>query len=271
MEISNNIKNYLNNNTINILICTPCYNNQLFLGYHRSMLKLVNLFTQINLRYEIMDLGQESLITRARNGMLSKFIADENYTHLIFIDADITFDALDILKLLAYNKPIVGGIYPKKAINFDKLKKYILENPDSSNVLPHALDYNLNVVLNKENNEPICEGNLIQVHDLATGFMLFNRSVVDALIYKFPNLQYHNNCVGYDLKNNKDCFYTFFNAEVVDNIYLSEDYYFCHLVKKSGIKIFCDPYIKLTHSGNIDYEGGGWELSTHSLDPDRNI
>jgi len=47
-------------------------------------------------------------------------------THFLFIDADITWDPHDILKLLMADKPIVGGIYPIKNYQWNKIG----ENPN---------------------------------------------------------------------------------------------------------------------------------------------
>jgi hypothetical protein len=60
-------------------------------------------------------LFNESLITRGRNYLAHEFL-ESDATHLMFIDADIDFDPKDVIALLAMNKPVIGGPYPKKCI-----------------------------------------------------------------------------------------------------------------------------------------------------------
>ena len=46
-----------------------------------------------------------------------------NYTHLLFIDADIGFSEKSIFRMLDFDKDVVAGIYPRKAIDWRKVKK----------------------------------------------------------------------------------------------------------------------------------------------------
>ena len=55
----------------------------------------------------------ESLISRARNAAAAWALSD-SYSHLLFIDADITFDPADVFKLIAADKDVAVGVYPKK-------------------------------------------------------------------------------------------------------------------------------------------------------------
>jgi hypothetical protein len=59
----------------------------------------------------------ESLITRARNRLTNDFLATDS-THLMFIDADITFNPEYIVRMLNADKDIICGLYPKKEINW---------------------------------------------------------------------------------------------------------------------------------------------------------
>ena len=47
--------------------------------------------------------------------------------------------------------------------------------------------------------------------------------------------------------------YNFFDCNIVDNNYLTEDYYFSHLYNKNGGKIYADSRIKLKHCGIHEY------------------
>ena len=67
------------------------------------------------INFRITTLRNESLVTRARNILTAMFL-ESDCSHLMFIDADIEFDAESILRALAYDKPIMAAAYPKKAL-----------------------------------------------------------------------------------------------------------------------------------------------------------
>lgn len=101
-------------NQISILVLTPSYGGQIYVGYLSSIIKLERLCKEKNIIIDYEFCYNESLIPRARNTLVDKFMNSSNYTHLLFLDADIQFEPEDIIKMLEYNKPLVGGVYPKK-------------------------------------------------------------------------------------------------------------------------------------------------------------
>ena len=88
-----------------IFIATPCYGGQLGEPYFRSMIKLAILCNKYNIQYTISTLANESLITRGRNTLTSFFMENKQATHLFLIDADIEFNAEDVLRMIPYDKP----------------------------------------------------------------------------------------------------------------------------------------------------------------------
>ena len=46
---------------------------------------------------------------------------NKDATHLFFIDADIEFNPEDVLRMVAYDRPVVVGAYPKKALNWTSI------------------------------------------------------------------------------------------------------------------------------------------------------
>ena len=66
----------------------------------------------------------ESLIQRGRNLLASQFMGG-NYSHLMFIDADIKFNPADILKMIEADKDIIN-IGLKIGLQQEKIE--LLEN-----------------------------------------------------------------------------------------------------------------------------------------------
>ena len=69
------------------------------------------------MNFTLETMANESLITRARNNLVAKCMSNKDISHIMFIDADVGFDVESIYKLIAHDKDIVGGIYPRKHLN----------------------------------------------------------------------------------------------------------------------------------------------------------
>ena len=101
------------------------------------------------------------------------FMENEAATHLFFIDADIEFNPEDILRMVAYDKPITVGAYPKKAINWNSIIG-AARNPDlnetEETIEGHSSNYvvNFDFVSDKEGNKTPqvqIEDNLVKLKD----------------------------------------------------------------------------------------------------------
>lgn len=260
-QIALAVKNYLSKNTVKLVIATPCFGGMLHNGYFQSILDLSVNFTRLNIPFEVMTIGNESLIQRARNGIVAKFMSDESATHLMFIDADITFSWVNIVKLLLSNKELSGGCYPKKCFNWDKIKHHAVKSPNLSDdeLMAKSLDYVFNPIYHQEGANVVIklENGMASVKDIGTGFMMIKRSVIKKMIAKFPDTKYRNNVAGYGQNNMNDYFYALFECAIdpVSKVYLSEDYLFCKRWIDIGGELWLDLNTNLNHTGIIDYKG----------------
>ena len=101
---------------------------------------------------------------------------DGDYTHLLFIDADLAFNPDAVIRMLEYDKDVVTGIYPRKTIDWIKVKNKLKQKPEISEdeLLAASLQYNLNVA---DPNKIMLEKGFIEVMDGPTGFMMIKRDV----------------------------------------------------------------------------------------------
>ena len=79
---------------------------------------IIQLASRANFDAALALLGHDSLITRSRNTLVSQFLNTPEATHLLFIDADIGFDAEQVHAMLAFDREFVAGIYPLKVIDW---------------------------------------------------------------------------------------------------------------------------------------------------------
>ena len=91
-------------------ICMPCYGGMLHESTFMSFIRWSNTARQLGIDYTVETLTNESLISRARNTMVAKFLANKESTHLMFIDSDIGWEAWHLL-LLLHHKPSAAGAH----------------------------------------------------------------------------------------------------------------------------------------------------------------
>jgi hypothetical protein len=263
-EMEAAVKKYMENNRLKIMIGTPCYGGLVYSDYLQSVTALVHNFTKLGIEYDLNVIGNESLITRARNGIVARFFGDPTCTHLMFIDADVSFSWVNIVRLILTEKEFCGGGYPKKMINWSKVKHFSAEDKAQSDevLMAKSLDYVFNPIVVKDGDNmviPVTNG-LIKVKNLGTGFMLLKKSVITKMMSKYKELKYRNNVAGYEGAsglNISEYFYTLFDTGVdpESKVYLSEDYLFCERWGKIGGEIWMDLRCNLNHTGNMTYRG----------------
>ena len=219
----------------NIFFATPCYGGQITDQYFLSMFRLTQELIKYNINFRITTLRNESLVPRARNILNAMFLEAKECTHLMFIDADIEFEPESVIRMLAMDKELITGAYPKKTL---------------------PVDYAINLKIDdKEKTQVKVDMGAVEVLDASTGFWLMKREVVDKMIEGYPELFYLNDS-SIDPKFNQYC-YSFFDTihDPDDNRYLSEDYTFCRRWQKIGGSIWLDPNTKLNHVGSYTFEG----------------
>jgi hypothetical protein len=208
-----------------IHFCTPCYGGQLSEATFKGYLDWTVFAMQNKIPFTVDTLTNESNINRGRNSLAAKFLAGKG-THLMFIDSDIKWFPQQILQLLASNKDLVGGIYPKKS-------------------------YPIEYVVNKIHNGEI-ENNLIEVGMVGTGFLLIRRTVFEQMIEM--GAKKYTDSIG--LGNEYDNYtYDFFNCTIdSQDRYLTEDWSFCRRWRQLGGKVWAETSIKLGHVGYHRFE-----------------
>ena len=248
LNITNKLYKKIKENTsiMKLFIGTPCYGAKCFTNYVTALIATKELLQSKGIEVKIEFLGYESLIPRGRNTLIAKFMALEDFTHILFIDADIVWNPMDVYKLMLHNKDIIGGIYPQKKYHWNKVN-----NVNSPEEVSKLLNYNLNY----KSRENRIENGLIELRHIPTGFMMIKREAIEQLKEFYPNKKYVDDIGCCQTDKEKDNLYAFFDCEIVDNHYLSEDYLFCENWNKLEGKVYADLTINLVHIGNEFFVG----------------
>jgi len=270
VQFQDRVDKYLAKNKVSLYILTPHYGGMCYVNYMNCLLATTNRLKELGVELNIEFCNNDSLVSRARNNLIAKAMANPKTTHMLFIDNDITWDPDSILKLLIADKPLVGGIYPLKKYNWERLLNSSAENPnvvqnwinrknnsmfkdaipDIELVQNRMLSYNLNLTSNSLK----IENNLTTVRHIATGFMMIKRKVIEKMQQAFPSTKYVDD-VGFLSPNEDEQAYALFDCGVEEGHYLSEDWMFCQRWTNMGGSVHVDVTINLNHTGPVDYRG----------------
>jgi hypothetical protein len=269
-----------------IMICTPMFGGMCSGMYTKACCDLATLATKYEMDIKFFYLFNESLIPRARNYLCDEFMRSD-YTHLMFIDADIHFDPNDVLTLAALDKDIIGGPYPKKCIAWEKVRNAVdsgLADEDPNVLEQYTGDYVFNPV---ENTHKIQVGEPVDVLEIGTGFMLIKKQVFNDFREAYPQFAYtpdHNRSEHFTGDRDIHAYFdTVIDSDAYlgdisgkSNRYLSEDYFFCQFVRRIGHQIWLCPWMKIGHMGSYIFAGSmaslaNLEYAAHGMDKETKV
>lgn len=139
----------------NIFIATPAFAGQVYMNYLTTLIDFLNT----GIPFTVNFLGNESLITRARNTLITDFYNKKQFSHLLFLDADVGVERSGLLKLLNSEKDVIAAPVPLKMLDEKKQRVF-----STFNVKEKLTD------------------SLWEVEYAATGVFLLSRKAVEDLV-----------------------------------------------------------------------------------------
>lgn len=198
-----------------LAVCLPlydgkaCWETWFRLRDEEIMLAMTDLPWQVRL---IVKTGC-SLVAHARNELVADAILLTNADAVLFVDADMGFDAGALIRMLAHDVDVIGLAVPRKKTPL----MWNVRFHDESNVRTNARG-------------------LIDVASVGTGVMLIKRRVFDILADRLgPSYLYKS-------ENGSDAT-VFFETQRATG----EDVLFCHKWREAGGKVWVDPSIATQH------------------------
>ena len=209
-----------------LMIGTPAYAGMVHIDYVAS----ISDFHRSGIAFSSMMIGNESLITRARNSILARFYASTTHTHLLFLDGDVALSAAVLMRLMSHNEDVVAASVPLKALN---------EHGERIFNIGHALGE---------------KGPLVEVSRVGTAALMLSKRAVHALVasaQKAGRIYSRPSYVrGSPLP---DTHFDVFRVGVVHGDYLSEDFFACYELRHLGFKIYIDPQVTTRHQGVTEF------------------
>jgi len=212
-------------NPVRIMVGTPAYNGQVQVEYVGSLLDMI----ANGLNYALYTISNDSLVSRARNTILAQFHGQKEFTHLLYLDADVSISGRDVRMLIEHNKDVIGVPIRMKV-------------KDEGKPL-----FAMGKILSRD-------GSLATVSRIGTGVLLLTRNAVDKLIQHAVD---NGRTYTADALTRGDVatetHYDVFTQGVRGGVYMSEDYQVCETLRSLGFEIFADLSIRTKHFGMNEF------------------
>lgn len=203
-----------------------------------------------------------ALITRARNHLVAQFL-ESSFSHFMFLDADIAFEANDVLTLLALDRDVIGAPCAQKCFRWEVVKEAVLRDPDiTSAELQSTATIDMNFV-----GPPAKFGvrDPVEVEGLGTGLMMIKRNVFERMAKQYPEIAYRPD------GSREGVQHAFFDCAIDHRRdiklvetgetktvggtghYLGEDYTFCQRFRAMGGQVWLCPWMKTKHVGTYAF------------------
>ena len=141
-----------------------------------SIIKLQLLLIKEGIQLYLDTTENESLVHRARNVSVGRFMQKTDCDLFMFIDADVHFDPEAVVRLVRSGHDISVACYPKKVVMWDQAAEAVKRGDDRDmSMLSSSLVINFGA-----QHRPI-ENGFIEILDGPTGFMVIKRSVFKAI------------------------------------------------------------------------------------------
>jgi hypothetical protein len=214
-----------------LMIGLPAYDHKVTVSMAVSLMKLSQMVLQHGIDIQVNSICGCSVVSRARNVIAHNFLKSD-CDHLMFIDADMTFEPESVIRLMAWNqeRPVVAGAYVARK----EPKTYILSIDGSTGIDGATGKVTMD------------EDGLVKAYRVATGFMMIRRDVFEVLRDAHPEWEHLDS-------NSPNRLYSFFDFKVTPEGMIGEDFLFCDRARAAGFSVWVDPTIKLGHMGVVEH------------------
>lgn len=212
----------------------------------KNLIEAVLACHAVGIETDLLIIANCPVLPVARNTLVAMFMADTDATDLFFLDYDVGFDPIAVVKLLQRPEEIIAGAYRVK-----------VDDRTEFSVVPKRKDGR---VIGKEiSTEPPLA--IIEADFLATGFMRIKRTVFEQMANAYPALKYEENVVKTVNREIKEA-YDFFGMGIdhTRGRYTTEDYMFCKRWRDIGGQLWIYPDINFDHIGRKAYSGNMHEF-----------
>lgn len=249
-----------------LLVATPLYDGAQG-PFLRALLAFSALTRARGLPVSFAVMTHQPSISRARSGLVTAFLQGE-FTHLLFIDSDIGFEAEELLGLVetALGNPdlaVIGAPCPRRLVNWPTVAaaaKAGLADGNPAALEKFSGDFAFELL------DPGAEIQLdrpVELARLGTGLMLIRRDVAETLRERHPELAYVPSALERAQAGLGETAWALFQPMIdpATRQLLSDDWAFCHRARAAGFRIWLAPWMRTSHTGPATFNGALADLA----------
>ena len=237
--------------TKSVFIATPMYGGMCHGSYAKSLFNTMKHLLDNGYEVQFRDMYNNSIITEARD-LFTQIFLKSRCDYLFFIDADQSFKPEDVLRMIEEDKDIIGGVVPKKRMNWESIADASHNGVPAEMLSKFSGEFNLALIPGQAQPEDFTKS--FEVSHIGTGMMIIKRHVFEKL--KSSTREYTYSDQGILGINVGDKMNEYWNTNISDEGGLmGEDVNFCYMWRKLGGKVYAAPYAKTTHVGSYEFSG----------------
>jgi hypothetical protein len=235
--------------TPNVLFATPIGGGIVAHEFVHSMMNIQAHFNKLGWKMQFVT-KPDGLVTRSRNGFANMVMRNEEFTHLLMIDADVTLAPEGIERIIRSGHDFVGCVVPFREVNWDKVRGHL-------DLVPDITAPEMRVIANQyalwyERKQKRVNG-FVPVHAIGSAVMCISREALQKLadsgLLSFAKKGLH----AFD---GEESGWTFFDPFVdEEGVYLSEDYALCDRWRSIGGQVWADLETPTNHIGPVPIRG----------------
>lgn len=216
-----------------LAIFTSFYSHVAYAPYIRSLVTTLGVLNGLGIKHDYLMRPSDFHIERAINNTLTEIMERDDFTDVLLIDSDESWEPEGVIRLLNHPEEIVGGSYRMK---------------NSWDQYTGSLKYENGVPVGRMLNDGTA---LIEAERVAAGFL---RIRVSALRKFHDHYQDLRSAEPDGVKTQ------FFSRMIADGIVHCQDMAFSRRWKDMGGQLWIDPCIKIGHWGLTCHDG---DLDSH--------
>ena len=239
---------------INILIAMPIYRQSLYIQTLVSLLSLKDKFAESEIASSFIYVDSFDVVS-ARNMMATYFVNNRAYTHLLFVDDDMSFSCEAIIELLRLDQAFTACISPKRGLDCSNIYAAALQGKSLDQSVVTSLEF---VVTHKKAEKLVVERNFCKLKSIGMAVTLLRRDAFELMIEKNVVEK-----INLEKDKQKDYFGNTFNYGFFNRIYdedlqgwYGEDFSFCkRWTEDCKGEIYGLATAKIGHVGTFVFEG----------------